>query len=379
MSGLPPEKAAEEPAAWRKFELMSGFASDTRIRARAIAVSAAVLLLIVGVGCSVISSVAQGRAAAQPADVAQLRTIRDVALPGDTSRFDYESIDPQAHRLYIAHLGAGSVLAYDTEQRQVIAEIPGVAGVHGVIAVPELSRVYATATSSREIAVIDTASLSVVATAQGDGYPDGLAYAPNVGKVYVSDEQDGNETVIDVQSNQRLGAIALGGAAGNTQYDPLSGHIYVALQTRNQVVVVDPMTDQVIERYDTPGCDEPHGLLLDADQQRAFVACQGNAKLIVMTMPNMQVTSTQDVGNNPDVLALDPGLHFVYVAAEAGSLAVFREEDSGAVTRIAFQTAGPNAHVVAVDPATHSIYIPLANLNGHPVLRELTVEVPANN
>jgi len=333
------------------------------------------LLLIFAVGCGAIW---QTHAAAQSGDTAQLRTIRDTPLPGDTSRFDYESFDPRAHRLYIAHLGAGSVVAYDTDQSHVIAEIPGVPGVHGVIAVPELGRVYATATNSQQIAVIDTTSLSVVATAQGDGYPDGLADAPDVGKVYVSDEQNGNETVIDVQSNQRLGAIAVGGEAGNTQYDPASRQILVAVQTRNQVVTIDPITDQVVERHDTPGCDHPHGLLIDADQRRAFVACQGNDKLIVLDMTTFQVISTQDVGKSPDVLASDPTLHLVYVAAENGPLAVFRNDDTG-VTRIAFQSAGPNAHVVAVDPVTHRVYLPLANLDGHPILREVAVDLPASN
>ena len=336
------------------------------------ALSAMSVLLVLAVGCGAIS---QPRVAAQPSDVAQLRTIRDVALPGDTSRFDYESIDPQAQRLFIAHLGAGSVVVYDTQQSQVIAEIPGVPGVHGVIAVSELGRVYATATSSRQIAAIDTASLSVVGMAQGDGYPDGLAYAPDVGKVYVSDEQDGNETVVDAQSNQRLGAISVGGEAGNTQYDSASHRIYVAVQTRNQLVAIDPTTDQVVERHDTPGCDHPHGLLIDSELQRAFVACQGSDKLVVLDMTNWQVVSTQDVGRGPDVLAIDPGLHLVYVAAENGPLAVFRNDTSG-VARIAFQSVGPNGHVVAVDPVTHSIYMPLANVNGQPVLRELAIDLP---
>jgi DNA-binding beta-propeller fold protein YncE len=334
----------------------------------------ACFVLILAAGCAAIS---QGRVVAQPTDVAQLRIIRDVPLPGDTSRFDYESIDPTAHRLFIAHLGAGSVVAYDTDLAQVIADIAGVPGVHGVIAVPDLGRVYATATSSRQIAVIDIASLAVVAMAQGDGYPDGLAYAPEAGKVYVSDEQDGNETVMDVQSNQRLGSIALGGEAGNTQYDPSSHRIYVAVQTKNQVVAIDPTTDQIVERHDTPGCDHPHGLLIDPELQRAFVACQGNDKLVVLDMTAWQVLSTQDVGKSPDVLASDPVLHLVYVAAENGPLAVFHNDQTG-VTRIAFQSAGPSAHVVAVDPNTHNIYMPIANLNGQPVLRELSVELPTN-
>src|SRR5206468_10446633 len=125
-------------------------------------------------------------------------------------------------------------------------------------------------------------------TTQGDGYPDGLAYAPDAGKVYVSDEQAGKETVIDVSSNQRRGAIEVGGEAGNTQYDSASHQIFVAVQSKNQVVAIDPTTAQVIARFDTPSCDHPHGLLIDPDQHRAFVACQGNDKLLVMDIPGMQ-------------------------------------------------------------------------------------------
>ena len=89
----------------------------------------------------------------------------------------------------------------------------------------------------------------------------------------------------------------------------------------------------------------------------------------------MNVASTQEVGRDPDVLAFDEGMHLVYVAAENGPLAVFSSDDSG-VQRVAFQSAGPSAHSVAVATDTHHIFLPLANVNGHPVLRELAVDAP---
>jgi hypothetical protein len=39
-----------------------------------------------------------------------LRQVADIPLPGDTSRFDYQSLDQRSGYLYIAHLGAGHVL-----------------------------------------------------------------------------------------------------------------------------------------------------------------------------------------------------------------------------------------------------------------------------
>jgi len=328
--------------------------------------------------CTSTSPAPTGSAAPPATGQARLTSVADVQLPGDTSRWDYQSIDPQSHRLFIAHLGAGEVVVYDTEHASVVGTVRGIAGVHGVMAVPELRRVYASATDAQQIAVIDADSLAVSAMVPSKGYPDGIAYAAEVGKVYVSDEKDGNETIIDAKTNAALGAVAVGGEAGNTQYDPVSHHIFVAVQTKNQLVDIDPVTNKVMQRYDTPGCDHPHGLLIDAEQHRAFVACQGNNKLIVMHMPSMEVISTQDVGSGPDVLALDASLRLVYVAAENGPLAIFSSADTG-VTRIAFESAGPNAHSVAVAPDTHHIFLPLANINGHPVLRELAVDVPQQN
>ncbi len=76
-----------------------------------------------------------------------LRTVARVPLPGPAVRFDYTSFDPSTGRLWIAHMDAGELLAYDVSQRRVV-KIVHAPGVHGVIAVPELNRVYASATDS---------------------------------------------------------------------------------------------------------------------------------------------------------------------------------------------------------------------------------------
>ena len=115
------------------------------------------------------------------------------------------------------------------------------------------------------------------------------------------------------------------------------------------------------------------GVAIDADQRLAFVACQKNAKLVALDLQSLQVVFTGDLGKDPDVLAFDPTQHRLYVAAEQGPLTVFAD-DGGTVRELLKGDAGPNAHSVAVDPETHHIYLPLQNLNGRPVLREMAVE-----
>ena len=302
-----------------------------------------------------------------------LALVADVPLPGDTSRFDYESLDAGRHLLFIAHLGASEVLAFDTETRKVVARIDGVSHVHGVLAIPELGRVYASATGTDEVIAIDARTFAITARIPGGRYPDGMAYVPELQKLYVSDETGGTDTVIDVRSHKRIATIELGGEVGNTQYDPVSKHVFANVQTRNELVEIDPSTDTVVRRIALPGAEGNHGLLIDAKHRRAFVACEGNDKLLVLNLETHAVEASFAVGKGPDVLAQDPSLGTVYVASESGVVRVFASRDAG-VTKATEVMLAPNAHVVAVDAERHLGYFPLKNVSGRPVLRIVSLE-----
>jgi DNA-binding beta-propeller fold protein YncE len=294
--------------------------------------------------------------------------VADVPLPGPAVRFDYQSVDPTAHRLYVAHMNAGTLLVFDVRDRRVVADLAGFPSVHGVWAVPELGKVYAAVTGRHEVAVVDAATLRVRARPGPIGYPDGIAYAPGVKRIFVSDESPaGEELVIDGESDRVVGRVALGGEAGNTIYDPGSRCILVAVQTRNQVVAIDPRADTILGRYSLEGARHPHGLSLDPERRLLYVANEGNASLLVVDLSTMRVLSRHQVGEDPDVLAYDPAPGRLYVAAESGTVSVFRVHGRDLVPLGELRM--PHAHTVAVDPSTHLVYFPLESLNGRPVLR----------
>lgn len=297
-----------------------------------------------------------------------LAPVADAPLTGRATRWDYASLDPAAHRLYLAHLGDSVVTVFDTRTQHVVADIPDVGEVHGVLFVPELKRVFASATGTNEVVVIDPDTLKITARIPAGVYPDGMAYAPQAQKLYVSDEHGGTDTVIDVRTNKRVAAIPLGGEVGNTQYDPVSRHVYANVQTRRQLVEIDPATDSVIGRIDLPGAASNHGLYIDPATQLAFIACEDNNKLIVVNLTDRHVLFTFDVARDPDVLAFDRNLGWLYVAGESGEVSVFHV-DGQTVSEIATGKLGPNAHVVAVDEATHRAYFPLTSVAGKPMLR----------
>src|SRR5215469_4177891 len=277
---------------------------------------AAVLALIAGCLAAVAGSPAAPRA--------PLQTVADMPLGGNTTRLDYESIDEGRQLLFIAHLGDSAVIVFDTQAQRVITRIPGISKVHGVLAIPELSTFYASATGTNEVVAISEETLKVTARASGGVYPDGMAYAPEVHKLYVSDEHGDTETVIDVRTNTRVATIPLGGDVGNSQYDAASQHVFVNVQTRRQLVEIDPESDKILTRTDLPGAESNHGLLIESQQRKAFIACEENHKLLVFDLETRKVTVAFEVGEDPDVLAYDPELHYVYVAAESGPVSVFK-------------------------------------------------------
>lgn len=297
-----------------------------------------------------------------------LTTVADVPLPGHATRWDYASLDAQRHHLFLAHLGDDTVTVFDTAQRKVIANIPDVGRVHGVLYVPQLDRVYASATGTNEVVAIDAETFKIIARMSGGDYPDGMAYAPGVRKLYVSDEHGGTDTVIDVTSNKRIATIALGGEVGNTQYDPASRHIFANAQTRGQLAEIDPATDKVVARINLPGAQDNHGLYIDSSARLAFIACEGNDKLLVLDLANRKVLASFNVAKDPDVLAFDPTLGWLYVAGESGQVSVFKVQGK-TVSLLGTAWLGPNAHVVAVDPVTHEAFFPLKPVHGTPVLR----------
>ncbi|HEX8957514.1 MAG TPA: YncE family protein [Burkholderiaceae bacterium] len=297
-----------------------------------------------------------------------LKTVADLPLPGNTTRWDYASIDVRRGLLYLAHLGDGKVIVVDTTIDRVVAEIPNVGGVHGVLAIPELGRVYASATGTDEVVAIDTQTFKIVARIPAGNYPDGLAYAAARQKIYVSDEHGGTDTVIDVRTNRRVATIPIGREVGNTQFDPVSGHVFVNEQTSNELVEIDPATDKVVGRTPLPGAEGAHGLYIDAPARTAYVACEDNARLLVVDLKSKRVISAYEVGSAPDVIAFDESLGWLYVAGEAGVVSVFNRHD-GTLTPLGEGQLGPNAHVVAVDASTHRAYFPLRNIAGKSVLR----------
>jgi DNA-binding beta-propeller fold protein YncE len=334
----------------------------SRRRCLLLATAAVVIIIVAGV------AVASSRGRTPPRVSLPLRPAGELALPGDSSRFDYASLDTARGLLFIAHLGASDVIEVDVHAGRVVRVIGGLSQVHGVLVVPARHRVYATATGANQVVILDEDTGQQLGRTPTGDYPDGLAYDPVHATIWTTNETGGSETVVDAGNGQPKGSVDLGGEAGNVTYDPTSGHMLVDVQSRNQLAVIDPATLAIIRRVPLPGCDHDHGLTVDPAHRLAFIACDANATLLTLDLNTWQVRDTQRVGNDPDVLAFDPSAGRLYVAAESGWLTVVDVHDRQP-TVVGRNHLADGAHVVAVDPGTHRSFYPVPHgTAGRPAL-----------
>src|SRR5438445_1560361 len=111
------------------------------------------------------------------------------------------------------------------------------------------------------------------------------------------------------------------------QYDPVARKIYVNLQGQNVLAMIDPATDEVVGRYSVGKCEGNHGMALDPDHRRAFLACEGNELMTVFDLEKHQPIAFLPLAKGPDVVKFDPGLKRVYAACSSGAISVFQEDD----------------------------------------------------
>ena len=323
------------------------------------------------VGLTILAGIAMvldgGLSAAWPASTLPLEIITDLALPGGATRMDYISVDSASHRAYLAHMGDGTVVAVSTAPPAVLGVVAGTPRVRGVLAVPELGRVYAAAAESGEVVVIEAASLKVLGRIPA-GNVDGLDYVASVQRLFVTDQHGGNCVVIDAKTDKVIKKIPVGGDVGNTRFDPATGRVLVAVGSTNELVVIDPVGLTVVGRYALPGVKGAHGVAVDPSTQAAFVAGEQSASVCAFGLRQHEVMAVASVGEDVDVLDVDPSTHRLFVASESGVVSIF-DVTGGRLKKLEEGFFAPDAHVVGVDRVTHLLYFPLKDVGGRPVLR----------
>jgi YVTN family beta-propeller protein len=308
-------------------------------------------------------------------DPPALKQIGSIDLPGPPGkRFDYLVIDYDDNWLFSAHLAADQTYVVDLGSNTVLHTVTGTPGAEGVEYVPDERKVYTSNARDNTIGVIDLETMKVVRKIPTEAKPDGSTYAAPFHKLYVSDERAKAVAIVDVRSDKILTTLHFNSETGVPLYDPMTKLVYVNLQDRNELAAIDPATDKVVATYAVEGCQGNHGMALDAQHHRAFLACQGNDRLAVLDLDTHRTITTMPMSPGSDVVQFDGGLGRIYVGCSSGSISVFQEDDPDHFRKLADVAVQRRVHSLAVDVRTHRVYAPEQEEDGRGVARMLVFE-----
>jgi DNA-binding beta-propeller fold protein YncE len=310
-------------------------------------------------------------AAASPGLRLPLVPVADVPLPGRANRFDYQDLDAAKGLLVIAHMNDASVVVVKASDGSVVKVIPNVPRARGVAIAAEVGRIFVTS-SPHALVVLDEGTLDEIARVETGAGPDGVGWDPTHEIVGVSDQHAGAISLLAGAGRGARRDVPLGRETGNVVFDAPRGVFWITVvgpTSPDALVSIDPVAAKKVTSIPLPGCAGAHGLRIHPDGKSALVACEDDAKLARVELDGAHAIELAPTGDGPDVLAIDPGLGWIYVAAESGDLTVFDLGQPG-LARVGAQRPGERSHSVAVDPATHRVFFPLEKgPNGAPVLR----------
>jgi DNA-binding beta-propeller fold protein YncE len=115
-------------------------------------------------------------------DAGKYKIVKKLPLQGD-GRWDYVTVDPESHRVYIARATHVSVL--DSETGAVIGDIPDTPGVHGVAVAPDLGLGFISEGGAAKVAVFDLKTFKVESTIATGENPDSILYHPATHLLFV--------------------------------------------------------------------------------------------------------------------------------------------------------------------------------------------------
>ncbi len=271
---------------------------------------------------------------------------------GGAGRFDYLSVDPDAHRLYVTH--GTKVVVIDTDKDAVVGEVTDTPGVHGFALAPELHRGFSSNGRENKVSIVDLDSLKTLSKVQTGKNPDDILYEPAQQEVYVFNG-GGSVTVLEAKTGKLVATIPYPGKPEFSVADSKAGRIYGNVEDKNEIAVIDIKTHQIIAHWPIAPAEGASGMAIDLEHQRLFAVGE-NKTMVMLDCANGKVVASVPIGSETDAAAFDPGTQLAFASNGDGTLTIAHEDSPNKLTVVQTLKTQKGARTMALDPKTHKIY-----------------------
>ncbi len=288
------------------------------------------------------------------------QVIKKIPVGGEGT-WDYLLMDSAARRLYLSH--ATKVVVIDVDKGEVVGEIAGTNGVHGVALAPDLNRGFTSNGRDNSSTIFDRTTLKVIGTVKTGSNPDCIIYDPATKRVFAFNRAraaaDASATVIDAATGEVAGTIPLGGRPEFAVADG-KGQVFVNIDDKSEIAVIDSKKMTITQNWSLAPGKGPSGLAMDTKTRRLFSVCGDGQKMIVMNADTGKVVADLPIGRGPDAAGFDPGTNLAFSSNGDGTLTVVHEDAADKFTVVENAKTHQGARTMALDTKTHNVYLAAA-------------------
>jgi hypothetical protein len=283
---------------------------------------------------------------------------------GGEGGWDYLSVDPAAHRLYVSH--ATKVVVVDTQANTVVGEIADTPGVHGFAIAADLGRGFASNGRENTASIVDLKTLKTVQKVQTGENPDCILYEPGRKEVYTFNGRGKSATVFDARSGKVIATIPLEGKPEFAQADSQAGKVFVNIEDQSTIKVIDTGTHQVTATWPIAPGESASGMAIDVPNHRLFIGCD-NKMMLMVDDTNGKVVYSVPIGEGVDSNWFDPQTRLAFASSGGSATTTIAREESPSSLKVA-QTLKTvrGARTMALDPSTHTIYLAATDYEPQP-------------
>jgi DNA-binding beta-propeller fold protein YncE len=291
--------------------------------------------------------------------------VRQIPLGGD-GRWDYVTLDTVGNRLFIAR--QTRVMVVDPVSGELLGEIPGLNGAHGVALDYATGHGFATSGRDGLVLMFGLKNLRELGKTRAADDADAILYDPASKHVFTFNGDAGSSTVIDPVTGKAIGNIVLGGKPefGVSAGD---GMLYVNIEDSAQVAEIDAKSQRVSRRWSLAPCTEPTGLAIDRAHHRLFSGCH-NQVMAISDASTGKLITTVPIGGGVDGDGFDPATGLAFASNGDGTMTVVHEDSPTSFHLVGSVPTSRGARTMTLDPQSHRLYTVTADLGPAPPATE---------
>jgi DNA-binding beta-propeller fold protein YncE len=274
--------------------------------------------------------------------------------------FDHGDVYLATSSVFIANTAAGTVEVVDGKSLCHLATIPGCPEASGILCAQDEALVFAAARGVGKLLVIDPTTHAVLRTVEVGPRPNGLAWDPLRHHLLVADVQENRAHLVDPMDASVLAQVELPGRPRWAVYHQASDRFLVNIREPACVAVLSADPFALVEQFSiwSPG---PHGLDLDQEGRRAFVACD-EGTVVTLDLALGREQARVPIAGLPDAIWHNHQRGRLYVAighvgahnASAGVITVVNTHSMTVEEQIPTE---PGAHTTAYDAMRQRLYV----------------------